>query len=53
MFANLLSLWTSLAALQTGTNFKNLNKMSLSTLLKTPQTKFEVIRPEGVGGDTF
>ena len=32
---------------------KNLNKISVSTLLKTPKTKFEVIPPKNVGGDTF
>ena len=27
--------------------------ISVSTLLKTPRTKFEVIPPQDVGGDTF
>ena len=33
-------------------NIKNLNKISVCTLLKTHQTKFEVIPPYDVGGDT-
>ena len=34
-------------------NIKTLNKISVSALLKTLWTKFEVIPPQDVGGDTF
>ena len=32
---------------------KKLNNRSVSALLETPQTKFEVIPPKDVGGDAF